>query len=197
MKNFNTIILFYNTDELSVNDLEKEIIAGSNNIYHLFFFHNKNLHFSKAKILKEVLLKKFEEIIPDTGYNNENNTITLTKKLEFNLFHFDKLIDDEYDKYLSIINYRIDCILQTFSLFVKIYKNRNQIYLFPGELLEKFVKYMNEKKFKYKILKISNNIFKEDKILYLINDTLMENIEDNKKKFFVQKQIIKIFQILN
>jgi hypothetical protein len=196
MENASIFIIFYQTEDLNINDSEKLIKSELSKDFHLLFFHNKKLHFNKTVILREVLYKKFENIIPDTEYDNENNLIKLTKTLYFNLHEFDKEIDDEYEKYLSKSNYRIDCIFQTFSLFYRIYKNENQIYVFPVQILEKFVKYLNDLKINYHQVAKNNSVFRENKIIKKINENIKYGIDTkNEAGLFMKNTIVKIFQI--
>ncbi len=195
MDKTNTFVIFYQAGDMNINDAEKLVKTEKNTEFHMLFFHNKNLHFDKAVILREVLYKKFERVDPDTEYDNENNIIKLTKTLYFNLLEFDREVDDEYEKYLSKINYRIECIFQTFSLFFRIYKNENQIYIFPVQILDKFIKYLEKPGIKYTEVEKNNKFFKENEIIKNINASIKIASGDKETAVFSQKMMTGIFHV--
>ncbi len=133
------IVVFYLSDELDLKDIEKELFTSNQEKFHFFFFHNKNLHFSKDIIKYQTLLAKFSNIEPE--FNFKKNEITMKKKLNMNIEDLQDEVENEFQQYKSRIQYRIDSIFQTFSMFSKLYSSRSIIYVFPFQLYENFIDY--------------------------------------------------------
>ncbi len=112
MQNREILIIFYSIKELDLNDIDKEIYTKEKKeIFHLFFFHNKDLHFNKAIISRQVLSRIFDKIEPEYSHDKTNDTIILTKKISnFNYYEFDNNVDEAYSNYLKMVDHRIKSI---------------------------------------------------------------------------------------
>jgi hypothetical protein len=193
MDGIQKMILFYFVNyNLEIKDIESEVYTDSRVQMHFCMFHNKDLHFSKSEILKKTLVKKFENISPEFHY--ENGKMVMTKYLpDFNTDEFDKFVDVEYNDYLYRINYRIDCIFQTISLFLNIYKDKNVVFILPIQLISHFEKESDNQKMMYSEITGSLDIIKKWDILTWINYYLKKDSVNFKEEIKVEN-IIKILK---
>jgi hypothetical protein len=188
------LILFYFIDyNLDIKDIESELYTESREQIHFCMFHNRELHFSKSEILKKTLVKKFEDISPEFHY--ENGSMIMTKSLDnFNTAEFDKFVDNEYEDYLNRINYRINCIFQTISLYLNIYKNKNIVFILPIQIISHFEKEYDNNKIKYSEIQSSIEIIKKWDVLTWINYYLKKESSLFKNDIRIEN-IIKIFKL--
>lgn len=191
-------IVFYSLYEINIKDIEKDLYTKDRKMFHLFFFHNKNLHFKKSKIFNECLIKEFENIEPEFDYDEKKATMIMNKKIKgFNKKEFNKKVTDNYNQYINLINYRIECIFQTFTLFNNLYKDKSLIFAFPYQLYKKFVSLLENNRLNFETLLKKNipyytNYFD---IVYWINYFLkIDNISNSDKEFKNDniKKVIKI-----
>lgn len=188
-------VFFYSSEELEIKDVESELFSESRDPFNFFFFHNKDMHFSKSVILRKTLEKMFDSINPDFDFYEGN--LIMTKEIkDFNNFEFDKDVDNAFNEYLTRINYRIDCIFQTFSLFVNIYKERNLIFVLPFEIEERFVNYINENNITNTEV---NNLSETSKFIDLINRVNYytgQSVKTGNSKKITDDNIKKIYRVL-
>ncbi len=161
------IAVFYLSDELEIKDIEKELFTADKEKFQLFFFHNKNLHFSKDIIKYGTLLSKFEKIEPEFKFDKDE--ITMNKKMKIDMAKFDEEVDNEYNLYRARMTYRMDSIFQTFTLFDRLYRDRSIIFIFPFQLYENFISFAEDSAFSYKELEKDDNIIGHFDIFYWID----------------------------
>jgi hypothetical protein len=159
------LVAFYNFNEVNIKDIEKDLYTKDRQIFHFFFFNNRNLHFKKSKIYDESLIKEFENEAPEFNYDNRSGKMTMIKKIQnFDKKIFDKKVNENYRQYIKAINYRIECIFQTFTLFNNLYKDKMIIFAFPYQLYKKFIDMIGKidnTKTKYEVL------LKKEKLSYI------------------------------
>lgn len=127
------LVLFYTSNELQINDIESEYFTDEREKVYFFMFHNKDLHFSKDIIFNKTLLTEFDKIKPEFRFTGNN--VELKKVLNnFDIESFNKTVDFEFTEYTKRINYRIECVFQTFNLFIQLYKERNFVFVLPIEI---------------------------------------------------------------
>jgi len=199
MQNREILIIFYSIKELDLNDIDKEIYTKEKKeIFHLFFFHNKDLHFNKAIISRQVLSRIFDKIEPEYSHDKTNDTIILTKKISnFNYYEFDNNVDEAYSNYLKMVDHRIKSITETFILFTKLYSKKNLIFVFPNELYDNFVGIMKEKDIKLSEITIDNNILMEYDIFYWISYFSRYDLNKPLAGNITKENIKIIFKIIN
>lgn len=145
------LAVFYSFEDIDMKDIETEIFTeDKKEKFQFYFFHNMNLHFSKTTILKEELLKIFGAVEPEFYFDVDTHRYYMQKIIkDFSFNEFDQRVDDEFDSYLKRINYRIDCVIQTFTLFFDLYKDKDMIFVFPMQLHTRFLETIEELKFSY------------------------------------------------
>lgn len=194
MENFYKLAVFYSTDELDLKDIESEIFTENRKKVNFFLFHNKDMHFNKAEILKKSLLNELDTIQPE--FNFKNNSLIMTKVIKnFDFEAFDKKVDVEYNDYLNRINYRIDCIFQTFDLFYRLYNERNIIFTFPIQIKSKFNDIMNNGGIKYEELTKINDIVRNLEALHWINYYSKKNINQKDEGVIRFRNITNIYRL--
>jgi len=188
-------IYFFKSEEIDVKDVESEIFSEKREVVNFFFFHNKDMHFDKSVIREKTLNSLFENIHPH--FENIDNTLIMTKKIQnFNNDEFDSNVEKFYSDYLNRINYRIDCIFQTFGLFANLYKDKNLVFVFPFQIYDGFIKYINE----YNILvEELGSLSETDPDIDILNRTnyyASQNIKFQNHKNLIEENIVKIFKLL-
>ncbi|MCG8572400.1 MAG: hypothetical protein MJB14_19890 [Spirochaetes bacterium] len=164
------IAIFYSSPELPIKDTDSELYTEQKEKFHFFLFHNQNLHFSQSTILKEVLLKNFSEIPPEFEYLTESNSLLLKKKIEeFDFEKFDRGVEVEFQDYLKKINYRIQCIFQTFTLFYDLYKEKHLIYVFPRQIYNSYLDVLKQNQIKNTEISKLHSTVRELDIMHWIN----------------------------
>jgi hypothetical protein len=185
---------FYQTDEFNAQDIEKELYTDEKEEFHLFFFHNKNLHFSRKIIRKFSLKNIFSDIAPK--YNLKNKDLYMIKIIkDFNKGTFESKVDEEYKKYLNNINYRIECIFQTLLVFLDLYKDRTLIYLLPEQLYERFMDLLQKKELGYDSIEMNNNIVKKYDIVYWANYFSRVNPDLPEEGVIKKEKITRVIEI--
>ncbi|MBN2545487.1 MAG: hypothetical protein JXB50_06805 [Spirochaetes bacterium] len=199
MQNKEILIIFYSINELNLNDIDKELYTKEKKeIFHLFFFHNKDLHFNKSIISNQVLKKLFENIEPVYTHDKVNDSIILTKTIiNFNYYEFDNAVDDAYSGYLKMVKYRIDSIIETFILFNKLYSNKNLIFVFPYELIDNFNRIISENKIKLIKVSFDDKILIEYDIFYWISYFSRNDMNKPQAGNITKENIKLIFKIDN
>jgi len=199
MQNREILIIFYSVKELDLNDIDKEIYTKEKKeIFHLFFFHNKDLHFNKSIISRQVLSRIFEKIEPEYSHDKTNDTIILTKKISnFNYYEFDNTVDEAYSNYLKTVDYRIKSIIETFILFNKLYSKKNLIFVFPYELIDNFNSIIEEKDIKLSEIDINNKILLEYDIFYWISYFSRYDLNKLQAGNISKENIKIIYKIIN
>jgi hypothetical protein len=190
-------VVFYLSEEINIKDIDREIYTDDKKIFHLFFFHNINLDTDKQVIFKRVVVKEFENIDAVMTYSEKEKTLTMIKKMEnFSFKDIDEKIDSAYKKHLDIINYRISCILDTFTLFGKLYKDKPVIFLMPDQVSEKFLDLLETNKTKHQNIE---NIEAEIKYYDIIHwaDYFSKVFSETEKKIKItEKNITKMLEII-
>ncbi|HQB60695.1 MAG TPA: hypothetical protein PK899_03435 [Spirochaetota bacterium] len=194
MKNFYKLAVFYSTDELDLKDIESEIFTENREKVNFFFFHNRDMQFNKAEILKKSLLNELDTIQPE--FNFKRNSLIMTKVIKkFDFEAFDKKVDAEYNDYLNKINYRIDCIFQTFDLFYRLYSDRNIIFTFPSQIKSNFNDILNKNEIKCEELTKINNIVRDLEVLHWINYYSKKNINQKDEGIVSYRNITNIYKL--
>lgn len=164
------ILLYYNCLYIFNNDLDKE--ANTSNMeknFHLFFFHNNDLHFNKKIIKYQILDLKFSNIKPLYFYKkyekNKSVLVQIKKIEEYTTEEFKKEVDLAYKNYLNTINYRINSIIETIKLFLKLYRDKTVIFIVPQKLKNIIKKNIKN----YKIIKTEKEILFKLELFYWIN----------------------------
>lgn len=195
MSNLFKYIFFYDFSEVDVKDVESEIFSVKREPINFFFFHNKEMHFNKEVIYNTNLFNRFENIQPT--YKKDGNNLVMTKKIDnFDESGFNLEVDKAYNDYLTRINYRIDCIFQTFGLFINLYKDKNLIFVFPKEITNGFVKYIDEYNIatnKIESLSLTNS---DIDILDRLNYYASQNINFKTTEKFTEQNISEIFKLV-
>jgi hypothetical protein len=162
------LIIFYNSDELPILDVDSEIFTSDRKPFHFFLFHNREMHFSKAIIYKQTLIDHFHNIEP--RFEMDGSTLKMFKELHnFEKNSFDQLIEERYQAYLERINYRIDCIFQTFTLFGPLYSDKPQVYVFPDQIQSNFSSIAEKNRLEYQELAIIDPVLKDLEVFYWLN----------------------------
>jgi len=171
MNNNNIFVFFYFSNEFDLKDIDKEIYTkNQKEIFHLFFFNNKNLHFDKNIIINNELNSIFNALPAEYILDKHNNTILLTKKINnFNFIKFDNDTDNAYNKYLVSATHRIDSIIQTFNLFIKFYTDKDLFFIVPYKIFNEFSNNLKEKNISYETIQKNSNILLNYDIYYWIN----------------------------
>ena len=188
------IAVFYSFNELNIKDTEHELFTENKEKFHYFFFNNHNLHFSKTKILNDVLLEKFEDKKPTFLFSEKKGILQMRKDYEnFDFKHFDLEVDERYNDYLSKINYRIDCIFQTFTLFSELYRDKHLIFVFPAQLLDRFNDLLQEKELQTVELNKLHDYIRKFDLFHWIGFYSRET--DLSDPTIEHKHIVKILQV--
>jgi hypothetical protein len=87
-------LVFYATNPLFLKDIDREIFTSEKKAsFHLFFFHNRDLHFNRDVITKEVLDKKISEVMANYIHDTDNSVVTQIKRIEnFDYYQFEKML---------------------------------------------------------------------------------------------------------
>ena len=194
MDEFTKLIFFYYSNNIDCKDIETEIFTDKREKINFFLFHNRDLHFSKSEIFKKTLIKKFESIPPEFQML-ENELIMFKSISNFKSEDLDKLVDEEYADYINKINYRIECIFQTFSLFLGLYKEKNIVFIFPLQLFSQFEKHIDEYGIKLKKIDELNNMIKQYDIVNSINYYLRKDISQNTDELLKENNIVSLYKI--
>lgn len=199
MDNPQKLIVFYNAVEINTKDIDREIYTKNKNLFHLFFFHNINVNIEKSDIFKKVLLKEFEPIKPEMYIDLKTNTLKMVKKItSVDFKKIDKIAEKEYKKYLDNIDYRIKCIIDTFKLFNRLYKDKTIIYIIPHQLSEKILKMLKKYNIKYETLtEKKDQIIINFDIIYWANYFSRVNQESLEKQIIINDNLIDIIKINN
>ncbi len=199
MKNPQKLIIFYRAKEINTKDIDREIYTKNKNVFQLFFFHNINVNIEKSDIFKKVLLKEFESVNPEMYIDIKTNTLKMVKKItsvDFN--RIDKIIEEDYKKYLKNIDYRIKCIIDTFILFNRLYKDKTIIYIIPDKLSEKIQIMLKKNNIKYEsISEEKNQIIIDFDIIYWANYFSRVNHKSLENQIIKDKNIINIIKLNN
>ncbi|HOJ64994.1 MAG TPA: hypothetical protein PLE45_11310 [Spirochaetota bacterium] len=188
------IIAFYATNELDIKDIESEFFIENREKVSFFLFHNRGLNLTKSDIFKNCLLKELEKVEPVFTYKNDS--LIMTKEIKnFDFEYFDNFVDKEYNDYLSKINYRIDCIFQTFDLFYRLYKDRNILFVIPMQIFHKFIEYFNKNNIKFQEVSKLNNIVRNYDALHWINYYSKKDINSPMGGTITYRNVIRIFII--
>lgn len=194
MKKIVRIAAFYQCEEFETQDVEKEIYTKEKEQFHFFFFHNQQLHFNKEIIKKETLIKDYGNI--DPIFTLKNNKLIMTKTInDFDEKEFDKRVNNNYKKYVGNINYRIECIFQTFYIFYDLYNDRSLIYLFPDQLFDKFKKHLAQNDMKYNKIYLNNDFVKYYDTVYWANYFSRINPDTPQEGMVKEKNITRIIQL--
>ncbi len=196
MKEIIRFCVFYNFKDFFYKEIDKEIFSKDQELFHFFFFHNNNLHFSKDVIKEELLLNMFKRIKPDFIYS-KNNVEMIKVINNFNVEEFNEELDKKYEDYSKKIAYRIDCIFQTFNLFNKFYNKKLIIYVFPDKLYEQFLTNLERQKLKVEKVETNDELFMKYDIVYWIN--YYSNITGSNEDQLIQinsSEITKIIKII-
>lgn len=176
MKDNLVFVLFYSCSPLKGEDIENSLFTNEKEEFKFFLFNNKNLHFSKNVIRNELLEKKFNQVKSTFVFNA--NSITMTKKLvSLDREKFEKEVDSEYEDYLKKINYRINCIFQSFTIFYEIYSDKSLIFIIPEEIKHQFLDYLNNENFLVKKVKEDSQYIKKYDIFYWLRYYSREDSE--------------------
>lgn len=164
------ILLYYNCLYIFNNDLDKEVnTSNMEKNFHLFFFHNNDLHFNKKIIKYQILDLKFSNIKPLYFYKkyekNKSVLVQIKKIEEYTTEEFKKEVDLAYKNYLNTINYRINSIIETIKLFLKLYRDKTVIFIVPQKLKNIIKKNIKN----YKIIKTEKEILFKLELFYWIN----------------------------
>lgn len=193
MPNIN-LIAFYATNELDIKDIESEFFIENREKVSFFLFHNRGLNLTKSDIFKNTLLKELEKVEPVFSYSGLN--LIMTKEIKnFNFEYFDSIVDREYNDYLAKMQYRIDCIFQTFDLFYRLYNDRNILFVVPMHIFNNFIKYFNENNIIFKEISKLNKIVRDYEVLHWINYYSKKDINSPLEGTINYKNIIRIFLI--
>jgi hypothetical protein len=192
------LIAFYSHKEIIIKDVEKDLYTKDRKTFHLFLFNNKNLHFKKSIIYNNSLIKEFDNIQAEFKFNKKKSELVMVKKIpDFNKKEFNKKVIENYNQYINNINYRIDCIFQTFTLFNNLYKDKILIFVFPFELYDAFLNLLKKDNLAYDLF-LKNEMshyMNYFEIVYWINyffkvNTNIQEVNDIQNKNI--KAIIKI-----
>jgi len=191
------LVVFYQSEEINIKDIDREIYTDDKKIFHMFFFSNVDLGIDKLYIQKRCILQEFEKIEPEIKYDEELKIITMTKKLEnFDSEKLDQFVDEAYSRFVNNINYRTSCILDTYKLFNKLYKEKAVIFLIPFQIFNKFIKMLEESKSKYQECANIENTLKYYDINYWASYFSRAFNENDKRINIAKENIIKILEIL-
>ena len=187
------LIVFYLTEEINTKDVDREIFTKNKNIFHLFFFHNFNLNIDKADIFKNILLKEFEPVTPEMYIDLKTNALKMTKIIpSIDFKRIDKITEKEYKKYLENVDYRIKCILDTFKLFNRLYKDKTIIYIIPYQLSKKILEQLEKNNINFK-----NIINEKDKIIIYYDIIYWSNYFSRVSQKSLENNIIKNNNIID
>lgn len=169
MKKSNFLV-FYATNPLFLKDIDREIFTSDKKAsFHLFFFHNRDLHFNRDVITKEVLDKKFSEVMANYIHDTDNSVVTQIKRIEnFDYYQFEKDVDLAYESYTRTINYRINSIIETINLFLQLYKEKSIVFVLPAELID-LIKNRTEGSLFIKDVENKRDVLSYYEIFYWIN----------------------------
>lgn len=185
---------FYQTEEFNAQDIEKELFTEDKEEFHLFFFHNKSLHFSRKIIKRDTLRSVFKDISP--RYSIKKKDLYMIKKIkDFNREKFEGKVDAEYKKYLNNINYRIECIFQTLIVFLDLYKDRTLIYILPEQLYDRFMDLLHKKELSFDNLEMKNKNVRKYDIVYWANYFSRINPESPQEGIIKKGNITRIIEI--
>ena len=188
------LVVFYSTQEIDIKDIESEIFTENREQVNFFLFHNKDMHFNKALILQKVLLSELHNIKPEFDFIK--NSLVMTKRINnFNFIRFDQRVDFEYYDYLSKINYRIDCIFQTFSLFLRLYADRNIIFVFPIQIRDNFFTLLGKNNLECKEITKINDAVRRLETLHWINYYSKTTLNPNDEGIINYKKVTHIYLI--
>ncbi len=188
-------VFFYSLDEIDVKDVESEIFSEKREPIHFYFFHNRDMHFSKSVILKKTLIDMIDEITPEFDFFDGDLIMTKVVK-NFNNEEFDIKVDKAFLEYMKRINYRIDCIFQTFGLFVNLYKDRNLVFVFPFEIIETFKKYIDEYNIPVRQIKSLKETEKDVGILERVNYYAGQNLKSKNQIRLNEENISDIYSLI-
>lgn len=192
------IIVFYHTNQINVKDIDREIYTKNKKIFHLFFFHNLELDIDKSDLLKKALLKEFDPVQPEMHMDFISNTLTMVKRLtHIDFKKLDEIAEKENTKHQNNINYRIKCILDTFKLFNRLYKDKTIIYIIPDQLSEKIIKMLELYKLSYKTIEEKEHLIQHYDIIYWANYFSRVNQESLKNESFKNENLINIIKIID
>jgi hypothetical protein len=178
MDNFVKLFFFYSSSELNIKDVETEFFTDNREKIYFFLFHNKELHFSRSEILKRSLHQIFENI--DSNFEYIGDSLVMTRQIKhFDTVEFDKSVDKAFEDYLVKINYRIDCVIQTISLFLDLYKDRNIVFVLPNQIFDRCETLFKERNENQEILSKENKIIVDWNIIEKINYYTKINSESN------------------
>lgn len=190
------IAVFYSSTECTFKDVDSQIFTEDKDTFHFFLFHNKELHFSKPVILKRVLMEYFQPVEPEFDYEIDNHALIMKKRIiDFDFIDFDKRVDVEYQDYLARITYRIECIFQTFDLFLNLYKDKNLVFVFPTQLYDKFMDNIEERKFEIEEISKINHLVRRYDILHWINYYSRKELIDIENGGIDYKNVVKILRL--
>lgn len=193
------LVVFYQTEEINTKDIDREIFTKNKNIFHLFFFHNFNLNIEKADIFKKVLFKEFETVKPEMYIDLKTNALKMIKVIPAVDFkNIDKITEKEYKKYLDNIDYRIKCIMDTFKLFNRLYKDKTIIYIIPNQLSKKIIEQLEKSNIEFKdIINEKDKIIIYYDIIYWANYFARVSQESLENNIIKNNNIIDIISIEN
>ncbi len=192
------LIVFYHADQINVKDIDREIYTKNKKVFHLFFFHNLELDIDKSDLLKIALLKEFDTVQPEMHMDFISNTLTMVKRLTYiNFKKLDEIAEKENSKHEININYRIKCILDTFKLFNRLYKDKTIIYVIPNQLSEKIIKMLELYNLSYKTIDDKDQIIQHYDIVYWANYFSRVNQDSLKNEVFKIENLINIIKIID
>jgi hypothetical protein len=191
------LVVFYQTEEINIKDIDREIYTEDKKLFHMFFFHNIEMDIDRLYIQKTSIIKEFEKVEPEIEYNEDTKTVTMIKQLaDFDSKKLDKLVDENYKRFTDSMNYRISCILDTYKLFNKLYKDKTVIFLIPFRIKDKFIKLLEESKTKYREIQDIDKAIKYYDINYWANYFSRVFNESDKKVSIERENLVKILEIL-
>lgn len=198
MKAATKLIVFYLADELKVKDIDREIYTEDKKMFHIFFFHNLSLDVKKTNIFNKVILKEFEHIESEIKLDKKEKSITLTKNIkDVDFLKLEEAVDIEYNKCVDNLNYRIKCIIQTFSLFSKLYKDKNSLFIIPYQIADQFIKEIDENKVNYKRLDNDDELLTYFDVLHWTNYYSRTETININEDLIKEDNIIKVLEIID
>ena len=198
MESISKLIVFYLADELEVKDIDREIYTEDKKRFHIFFFHNMNLEKKKSDFFNKVILKEFENVEPEIIFDEKEKSVTITRKIgDVDFLKFQDATEFEYNKYLDNLNYRIKCIIQTFSLFSKLYKDKNSLFIIPYQIADQFIKEIEENKINYKPLSNDSELLTYFDVLHWTNYYSRTETININKDLIKKDNIIKVLEIID
>jgi len=193
MRTNRIFVLFYDAKELNIKDVESELFTEEKVAFNFYFFHNKNMHFDKNIIYHNKLKELFDNVEPE--FHIEGDTIRLVKQInDYNANSFRVLAEKEYESYLSKINYRIDCIFQSFFLFSQLYATKDMIFIFPLQIKTRFIEILKKEEKSFKKFDDLSYLVKKYDFVYRIQYYFgMDNTYSDK---FTEEKIDSVFEII-